>query len=146
MKKILPVVFLFCVLSTCSGMNGMGQMLIDGGEMLVDAGNGNAQTAPRTVTADTDSSRMEGGILPLTSTAVVVVSGPIVLTSLSGRSSVFVWITPDTAACDIATATVTFELLIGSNVNGLLLRQGQKLCGAGLGSSLSLIWAGYRPY
>src|SRR4051812_49102362 len=99
-KNAVGILCLFGVLSTCSGFNGMGELLIDAGQMLADAGNGNAQTATRTLTADTDASRIEGNLVALTTTGQALVTGPIVLTALTssaegGSSAVRVWVVPE---------------------------------------------------
>ncbi|MBS1153985.1 MAG: hypothetical protein H6Q89_5683 [Myxococcaceae bacterium] len=146
--RLVPMLSVFLVLSTCSGVNGMGQLLIDAGVVLADAGNGNAQTAPRTLTADTDASRLESGALIGTTTASTLVSGPIVITMLSSSDGAIslAWLLPEATACDAApTGTASFRLRQSSVLTGFFVKQGQKLCVFSAGAD-TLLWAGYRPY
>lgn len=122
-------------------------MLIDAGELLADGGNANAQTAPRSLTADTDASRLEGAIVVAAQTGTALVTGPIVITSVvsSSGSTVVIWSAAEAGACDSATAPFALSVSSGASLTGFLLRQGQKLCAASGGSS-AILWAGYRPY
>lgn len=149
MKKLLPL-SLFFILSTCSGMNGLGQLMIDAGELLADAGTGHAQAGPtRLLTADTDLTRLEQGVVSLESAnpPVALVSGPLVITTLKDArldtgATVRVWIAPDAAPC--GTYTVWFELNAVAMQN-FLVKQGERLCANSNGHS-AVLWSGFRPY
>lgn len=146
MKKLLPLT-LFFTLSTCSGMNVIGQMMIDAGEMMADAGNGNAQTAQKTVTAATDLTRLEQGITVLSiTTGAQLVAGPFVVTALtkSSGSTATVFFVSDPATCDTPVAP-GFE--VREELKDFFVKPGQKLCAIGSASTVAAaLWSGYRPY
>ncbi len=148
-KTVVIAVSVALVLSTCSAMNGIGQMMVDAGEVMMDAGNGNAQTntPAKVLTADTDLSRQEGGLLRLT-TVTEVVAGPVVVTDLfannrdSSSSEAHAWLS--TTACTGLPPPQAIELG-GYHVSRLFVRAGERLCASAFGSQ-SLSWAGFRPY
>lgn len=142
MKSLLPLVTLFLCLSTCSGMNVIG-------EMMMDAGNGNAQTANKTMSAATDAARLEAGVTTVgISMGVTVATGPIMMTSLvrSMGSTLFVYFAAESGTCD-AIALPTFEVPL-QGLTMVYVKNGQRLCASGNsgagGNALS--WSGYRPY
>ena len=121
---------------------------MDAGELLVDAGNGNAQTMPaRVLTADTDATRLESGILQFFGMPTVVVTGPIVMTrwTTAGSTNTLatIWVMPEAMACDPAGKATA---IVGYNdgLTGFFVRAGQKLCATAQYGSI--VWAGYRPY
>lgn len=150
MKKLFPLTLGLC-LSTCSGMNGLGELMMDAGELLADAGNGNAQTATpqKVLTADTDATRLEGGVLAIPMATVKEVAlGPIVITHLAegdGATSMYVFLNDAAVACDASTA----PRFRAAGFEGVFVKQGKKLCayGSGFGGTdTNLFWSGYRPY
>lgn len=162
-----------------------GELLMDGGRMLMDGGREldaaadamppsdaaaqddggsgpgscgtcNAGGALRTVTADTDPTRLEHGILDLTEGLV----GPIVITDVAvtlslhaGRGSV--WIAPPGAACT-GSGPGEFRLALEGDDGGdwsahgarIFVPAGQRLCGMATdpAGSPTISWAGFRPY
>lgn len=140
MKTFLPVTLFFC-LSTCSGLNVIG-------EMMMDAGNGNAQTSNKVLTAATDATRLEAGVTPVGITmGQTIATGPMMMTSLvrSSGSNLQLFFAAETGTCD-TIAPVTFDVP-SQGLTGLYVKNGQRLCAfgtAGPGGSV-LSWSGYRP-
>ncbi|MGC4118554.1 MAG: hypothetical protein QM765_29155 [Myxococcales bacterium] len=158
MKKwafAVAAVAVVAILSTCSGP--IGQALVDAGHFLQDSGVAHADdsgveppnTPVRMLTADTDATRLESGIVYLDGPKLVV-TGPIVMTSLGlyGGSARW-WISP-VGACTVPSHPE--DLSVSGNdgsIVGQFVRAGQQLC-ASYGSSTvednSFAWSGYRPY
>lgn len=141
MKNFLPLTLFLC-LSTCSGMNVIG-------EMMMDAGNGNAQTANKVMTAATDATRLEAGVTAVgISMGVPVLTGPMMMTSLvrTTGSTLFVFFATAAGTCDTITPPL-FDVP-AQGLTGLYVKAGQQLCAsgnAGMGGQ-ALSWSGYRPH
>ena len=147
MKKLLPLTLVLS-LSTCSGMNVIGQMMVDAGELLTDAGNGNAQpaTPQKGLTAATDVAQLDSGSTIINGAAVEVLTGPFFLTHVSEgqlANEIYLWVATTTCAMPAG------ERFRASGGEGYFVKAGQKLCASGSafgGGATSVTWAGWRPY
>lgn len=138
------------VLSTCSGMNNLGQMMVDAGELMMDAGNGNAQTntPQKVVTAQTDLTQQVGGLVRLSS-ATELVAGPVVVLDLfannesSSSVNAEVWLASTTCNTAAPAEAVNVD---GYHAGRIFVPAGQRLCALATFGTASVSWAGFRPY
>jgi hypothetical protein len=152
-KKAIPAMLVGLVLLTCAdeARRATGRVMTDAGTMLLgmDASAQQDGATPggdrRVVTADTDLSRLETGIVTAGRAGVQLVRGPIVITDLSSEDSISFWIAAERDGC--ATTQVTAGTGADQSLAGarIVVRADQVFCARG-DAGAGMLWSGFRPY